>query len=42
MSYEEAEQLMDNFEKWDAKSARKDFLARMEHKLRHKENFSRR
>ncbi len=42
MSYEEADQLMDNFEKWDAKSARKDFLARMEHKLRHKENFSHR
>ena len=41
MSYEEADQLMDNFEKWDAKSARKDFLARMERKLNHKESFTR-
>ncbi len=37
MSNEEADQLMDNFEKWDAKSARRDFIARMERKLRSKE-----
>lgn len=42
MSYEEADQLMENFEKWDEKSARKDFLARMEHKLSHKEHYTRR
>jgi hypothetical protein len=41
MSYEEAESLMDSFERWDAKHAKKDFLHRMERKLNRKERSSR-
>ncbi|MDB5184869.1 MAG: hypothetical protein JWN38_677 [Candidatus Saccharibacteria bacterium] len=37
MSSEEAEKLMDDFERWDAKHAKHDFIARMERKLRRKE-----
>ncbi len=38
MSNEEAEALMENFEKWDAKHAKQDFLRRMERKLSRKEH----
>lgn len=41
MSNEEAENLMDEFEKWDSKSAKHDFLSRMERKLSRKERFGR-
>jgi hypothetical protein len=37
MSNEEAEALMESFEKWDAKQARSSFVHRMERKLRRKE-----
>lgn len=40
MSYDEAEALMDNFEKWDAKHAKHDFIHRMERKLSRKERLS--
>ena len=41
MSYEEAENLMDNIErKWKAKQKR-DFIGRMERKLSHKEKLNR-
>ena len=41
MSNEEAETLMDEFEKWDSKHARHDFIHKMERKLHRKEKFSR-
>lgn len=41
MSDNEIERLTQKFEAWDAKQAKRDFLARMEKKLRHKERFSR-
>lgn len=37
MSNEEAEDLMDNFEKWDSRQRKRDFIERMEHKLYRKE-----
>lgn len=37
MSNEEAEALMESFDKWDAKHAKQDFLHRMERKLSRKE-----
>ncbi len=37
MSYEEAEALMEEFEKWDVKHAKQDFIHRMERKLSRKE-----
>ena len=37
MSNDEADALMDTFEKWDAKHARSSFVHRMERKLRRKE-----
>ncbi|HVX57963.1 MAG TPA: hypothetical protein VHA37_09655 [Candidatus Saccharimonadales bacterium] len=37
MSSEEAEALMENLEKWDAKHAKHDFIHRMERKLHRKE-----
>lgn len=37
MSNEEAEKLMEEFEKWDAKNARSAFIKRMERKLERKE-----
>ena len=40
MSDEEAEALMEQFEKWDAKHARHDFIQRMERKLSRKEKDS--
>jgi hypothetical protein len=41
MSNEEAEQLMSEFEKWDAKRAKHNFITRMEHKLYRKERLGR-
>jgi hypothetical protein len=41
MTRDEAEQLMDEFEKWDAKHAKHDFISRMERKLHRKEHFGR-
>jgi hypothetical protein len=41
MSNEEAEALMENFEKWDAKHAKQDFIHRMERKLGRKERYDR-
>ena len=41
MSNEEAEALMNEFEKWDAKHARHDFITRMERKLYRKERLGR-
>ncbi len=37
MSIEEAEALMSDFEKWDRKQAKQEFLHRMERKLNRKE-----
>jgi hypothetical protein len=41
MSNEEAEVLMSEFEKWDEKQAKHDFITRMEHKLYRKERLGR-
>jgi hypothetical protein len=41
MSNEEAEVLMSEFEKWDAKQAKHEFINRMEHKLYRKERLGR-
>jgi hypothetical protein len=41
MSNEEADALMENFDKWDAKHAKQDFLHRMERKLSRKERVQR-
>jgi hypothetical protein len=41
MSNEEAEQLMETFEKWDDRQRKQDFLHRMEHKLHRKERLKR-
>jgi len=41
MSSEEADELMEEFEKWDAKHAKHDFISRMERKLNRKERYSR-
>ena len=38
MSTDEAEALMNNFEKWDAKHAKQDFIHKMERKLNRKEH----
>jgi len=40
MSSEEAEALMEEFERWDAKQAKHDFISRMERKLSRKERSS--
>jgi hypothetical protein len=37
MSSDEAEELMDAFEKWDSRQAKHEFINRMEHKLYRKE-----
>jgi len=39
MSSDEAEALMEQFEKWDAKHAKQDFIHRMERKLNRKERY---
>jgi len=41
MSNEEAETLMNHFDRWDAKQAKHDFITRMEHKLYRKERLGR-
>lgn len=41
MSNEEAEALMNEFERWDAKQAKHNFISRMERKLYRKERASR-
>lgn len=41
MSNEEAEDLMNEFERWDAKQAKLQFINRMEHKLFRKERLGR-
>ncbi len=41
MSTEEAENLMESFEKWDAKHARQHFISKMERKMQRKERLSR-
>ena len=41
MSSDEADRMMDKFERWDQKNARHDFIAKMERKLRHKEHSAR-
>jgi hypothetical protein len=38
MSIDEADALMNEFEKWDAKKAKQVFISRMEHKLYRKRN----
>ena len=42
MSNEEVDALMENFDKWDVKHAKQDFLHRMERKLSRKERVQRR
>ena len=42
MSGEEAEQLMEDFEKWDSHSRKREFIARMERKLYRKERLANR
>lgn len=42
MSIEEADSLMENLYKWEAKQAKHDFIRRMEHKLNRKEKYGRR
>lgn len=37
MSNEEAEKLMEEFEKWDNKHAKHNFISRMERKMHRKE-----
>ncbi len=39
MSNEEADALMEDFEKWDAKHAKQDFIHRMERKLGRKQQY---
>jgi transcription elongation GreA/GreB family factor len=41
MSSEEAEQLMDAFEKWDSHAQKREFISRMERKLHRKERTNR-
>ena len=38
MSNEEVDELMNQFEKWDTKHAKQDFIHRMEKKLNRKEH----
>jgi hypothetical protein len=42
MSNDEADELMEQFEKWDDKIRKRDFISRMEHKLYRKERARRR
>jgi hypothetical protein len=42
MSSEEADALMNDFEKWDGKHAKHEFIHRMERKLHHKERLGQR
>lgn len=40
MSEDTAQEIMDKFDKWDSRTRRRDFIARMEHKLYTKERRS--
>lgn len=40
MSNDEAEALMENFDRWNAKEAKKSFIHRMERKLKSKQQYS--
>ena len=42
MSNEEADKLMESFEKWDTKRAKQHFIHRMERKMHRKEMLDRR
>lgn len=42
MSDEEAEALMEDFDRWNAKKEKQAFIRRMEHKLNRKEKYGRR
>lgn len=42
MTIEEADELMENFQKWDNKHAKQEFLHRMERKLGRKHRYQRR
>lgn len=37
MSSDEAEKMMENFEKWDSKHAKQNFISKMERKIHRKE-----
>lgn len=41
MSSEEAEAMMERFDRWDAKQAKHDFIVRMERKLSRREHRAR-
>jgi hypothetical protein len=41
MSNDDTEALMEDFDRWKAREAKKTFLLRMEHKLNRKEKFDR-
>ncbi len=41
MSIDEADSIMEDFDKWSAKKERDAFIRRMEHKLNRKERYSR-
>lgn len=41
MSNDDAYKIEDDFDRWDAKNAKHNFLARMERKLHYKEHSSR-
>jgi hypothetical protein len=40
MSIDEADEIMNTYEKWDKRHARQDFINRMERKLHRKERLS--
>lgn len=42
MSNEEADAMMENFDRWNAKQAKQAFIHRMERKLNRKERIARR
>lgn len=42
MSNEEAEQLMEVYDRWNSRANRERFLSRMKHKLQAKERYGRR
>lgn len=38
MSHDEADALMEQFDKWDSRARKREFISRMEHKLYRKEH----
>ena len=40
MSYNDAEEIMESYEKWDLKHARRNFLEKMERKMARKQRIS--